>query len=220
LSKRVVRRPIEADDVSGVIKPLSASQKEALDRSSASRLQVGLRAMAEEARRKGWDSGFEEGFRAGAEMGREHARQEFEDAHRDALREFRLALEAFLARAERAVDAWYERAEEQVAPLAIDIAQAAVCRELATSRDSVYEITREALRRVRQGTSVRVRANPLDAPILEKRRGQLLEEVASVRGLEIVPDRLIESGCEVDTVGGVIDARIDAYFDRLREEAA
>lgn len=88
------------------------------------------------------------------------------------------------------------------------------------SRESIVEITKQALQEVRHGTEVRVRVSPIDSSVLESRKAEILEAVSNIRQLIIVPDLKIVSGCEVDTDGGVIDARVESYLARLEEEAA
>ena len=47
-----------------------------------------------------------------------------------------------------------------------------------------------------------------------------LIHTTGVRGLEVVPDFRILAGCEVESAGGVVDARVESFLDRLEEEAA
>ncbi len=220
MSKYVEGSGKETKSFREAIQPLTESQRESLKRAQSSRLHIGLKAITEEAYKKGLDEGFDVGYQDGLAKGEAIGLARFEAAHSEAFQEFRDALEAFVSRIEVAIDDWYMRAEDEVAALTVQIAERAICRELEQSRESVYEIVKEALECLRVGAEVRVRLNPLDVSVLYGRREQLIAEVANVRSIEIVPDLKIESGCEIETTGGVIDGRISTFLNRLQERAA
>lgn len=189
-------------------------------RSSSERMRSGLNAMFEKAKAEGFAAGRLEGFQAGHEDGLAQGLREFEQAHQTEIENFRKALVDFVATITPSLDAWYEKAEERLSTLAVEIARRALCQELSVSRDSIIEITRQALQEVRHGTEVRVRVNPIDCSVLEARKTEILESVSSIRELVIVPDLKVVSGCEIETDGGVIDATPESYLARLEEEAA
>lgn len=189
-------------------------------KSGTAKVQAGMQAMFENAKVEGFEAGVIEGREVGRQEGLELARFEFEQAHHAEIQKFHLALEAFVDRAQASIDDWYCQAEEGLTSLAIEIARRALCEELQTSRDSVLSITRQALEEVRHGTDVRVRVNPMDASILESRRADILSSISDIRGLEVVPDLHVAAGCQIETDGGVIDARVHSYLARLAQEAA
>lgn len=176
------------------------------------RTQSPVKSAFEQAKKEGYEAGYTEGVLQG--------RAEVEAAHALALSEFRDRLRDFVAKTEGAIDNWYAKSEEALSTLAIDIARKAICCELAASRESVLDITKEALAEIRNGTEVRIRVNPSDVGVLESRRQELLEAISGVRNLEIVSDRSIGAGCEIDTPSGTIDATVVTYLNRLTLEAA
>lgn len=216
---RVLRNADEAVPFRDTLSSIDPALKPA-HRSSSERMQSGLNLMFEKAKAEGFAAGRLEGFQVGHEDGVAKGLADFEEAHQQAIHEFRQSLEDFVAGITPSLDAWYQRAEERLSTLAVEIARRALCQELSLSRESIVEITKQALQEVRHGTEVRVRVSPIDSSVLESRKAEILEAVSNIRQLIIVPDLKIVSGCEVDTDGGVIDARVESYLARLEEEAA
>lgn len=189
-------------------------------KTGSSKLQAGMQAMYEKSKAEGYQAGLIEGREIGRIEGTAQAEVDFQEAHRAEIQKFHLALEAFVDRAQASVADWYAAAEESLTSLAIEISRRALCQELDQSRESVLAITKKALEEVRHGTDVRIRVNPMDASILESHREEILSSVSDVRGLEVVPDLHVASGCQIETDGGVIDARIQSYLARIAQEAA
>jgi flagellar biosynthesis/type III secretory pathway protein FliH len=138
----------------------------------------------------------------------------------EAVEEFRGALIGFVARAQSAVEAWKADSERRVAGIVMEIARRALAQELSMSRESVLSLVKEALKEVVHGGEVVVRINPLDAGILLGKKDEILAACSTVRGIEIATDLGIEYGCRIETTGGVIDAEVGTYLDRLEEAAA
>lgn len=220
MSKPVVGQIANTFEFGSALETVSDSVVAAQRRGGNAKLKAGLDAMFERARSEGFSAGLVEGRFEGKQEGVRNAEREFHEAHRSEIERFHLALEAFVERANESVEAWYLEAEQTLTALAIEIARRALCSELETSRESILAITHEALEEVRHGTSVRIRVNPVDASILESHREEILAKVSGIRGLEVVPDLHIAGGCEIETDGGVIDARVHSYLARLAQEAA
>lgn len=180
------------------------------------RLKAGIQAVLEKARQEGLELGRADGHAEGYAVGQADGLAAFEAARAEEVASLRRSLEEFVA----GLDAWYAEAEESLADLALQIAREALADELQASRESVLAIAKRAVAEVRQGTSVRLRANPLDCPTLEAHREDVIQAATGVRGLEVVPDFRILAGCEVESAGGVVDARVESFLDRLEEEAA
>jgi flagellar biosynthesis/type III secretory pathway protein FliH len=220
LSKNVVRDGARTTGFTETLNLVDESLLKSKHSPGSARIQSGLHAMFEKARLEGFEAGKESGFELGSAEGRMQGKEEFERAHCEALDQFRMALEDFVSRAETAINDWYVKTEDTLTTLAIEIARRAMCQELEASRDSVLEIARNALAVVRHGTDVRVRVNPMDAAALNARKEQILTHVSGIRNLEVVADLNVPSGCEIETDGGVVDARIESYLARLAKEAA
>ena len=101
--------------------------------------------------------------------------------------------------------------------LAIEIARRALGKELEAAPDTVVEIAKTVLAEVTEGASVRVRINPTQTAILESHRAELEARASHIHNLEIIPDHHVDGGCMVESDGGVIDARIQTYLQRLAE---
>lgn len=176
-----------------------------------------LEAARLEGRTLGHAEGYEIGRAEGLEAGRREGLAQVEEQHAEALRAFTSELRRAVADVGVAVETWYDEAERSLAGLAIEIARRALETELQQSPEAVVEIAKAALAEVRQGTRVRIRANPFAASALEARRDEVLRAAMEVRELEIVGDATIASGCVLDSDGGVVDARIDAFLSRLAD---
>jgi flagellar biosynthesis/type III secretory pathway protein FliH len=148
------------------------------------------------------------------------AESRVQELYGEAIDEFRGALTGFVARAQSAVDAWRADAEKRVASVVMEVVRRAICEELALSRESIVKIVSQAMDEVVHGGDVVVRVNPLDAGILLGKREEILAACSNIRGLEVVTDLAIESGCRIETTGGVIDAEIATYLERIEEAAA
>ncbi len=180
-----------------------------------------LRADAlEQGRAEGHGTGYDEGFRAGQEAGLELAKADFEAE----VAAVRARLVEIVERAERAIDDWLEEAADHYAGVALEVARRALAAELAVGRESIVALAKEALGELREGTTVRMHVNPGDASLLESHRQQILQAVAGIKKLEIVSDDAVEAGCMVESEFGMVDARVEAYLDRIasqvRREAA
>jgi flagellar biosynthesis/type III secretory pathway protein FliH len=208
-----------ATQVGGFLETLSTvdpATVQKVKKRGSDRLKAGIQAVLEKARQEGLELGRAEGHAEGYAVGQAEGRTAFEASHAEELASLRRALEEFVA----GLDAWYAEAEESLADLALQIAREALADELQTSRDSVLAIAKRAVAEVRHGSSVRLRANPLDCPTLEANRDDVIQAAKGVRKLEVVPDFRILAGCEVESDGGVVDARVESFLDRLEDEAA
>jgi flagellar assembly protein FliH len=87
---------------------------------------------------------------------------------------------------------------------------------------------RHALLRSASAETVRIRVHAADLESVKAHREELLTLVDGIRQLEIVADRRVgPGGCVVETLGGVVDARVETQLDEVesalracREEAA
>ncbi|MBS1714733.1 MAG: hypothetical protein JST30_10405 [Armatimonadetes bacterium] len=224
MSRRVV---FGGSGASGFTETLSTIEDDVLvsgRRSGSARLQANAQAIFDKARESGLAEGREAGrqlgFEEGYVEGTERAGADFEREHSARLLEFSEALEGVVEHVRKAVEGWYAAAESSLQTLAVEIARRAIAQELGQSRESVLDITRQALAEIRHGTSVRIRLNPVDCSILESRRMDVLGAAANVDGLEVVADPSVLAGCVIETTGGTIDATVEGYLDRVEREAA
>lgn len=171
------------------------------------------------AQSEGYIEGLRQGEEVGLARGLAESQRQFEEAHAGLIEEFAAKLNEFVDETEASLQDWYRAAESRLAVLATEIARRAIRRELENSRESILEIAKQALSEVSPGSRVRIRCNPWDGSILESRRDELTSALVGVRGLEIVEDGSLTGGCIVETDGGVVDASVDGYLERLSDAA-
>lgn len=160
--------------------------------------------------KKAEESGFEEGFEAGLEAGKEQAMLEFQQTVSRHLTEFVNDLDAKGSALTQAIQDWYLRSEQQLAELSIYVAERILCKELELSRDSVVEITREALQEVTHATEVRIRVNPFDAESIRMHQEELMSASKQIRNVQIVTDPEISGGCRIESDAGTVDASLES----------
>ena len=74
-------------------------------------------------------------------------------------------------------------------------------------------VTRNALRRVVEGGTLRIRVNAEDLQTVRGNREELLTLVDNIRHVEIIEDRRVGAGgCIVETDAGSIDARLETQL--------
>ncbi len=178
-----------------------------------------LEKLREVALTEGREAGYHEGFAEGQQEAFEATRL----AHEAGVVAFRIALDEQAARVEDRVQEWYREAEVGLAALATAVAARVIGREISQSPEVVIQIAREALQAISAVDKVRIRVNPFDAPILEKKKALILAANPTVRGVEIVDDPAIEGGAKIESDAGLIDAtvrtQLELAFDSLRRAA-
>ena len=171
----------------------------------------------EAARAQGYAVGWAEGRReaqqradADAAAAADHARRAEEQREL----EHRAVVEALSAAAEElraAVEDVCARIGAQAAELALAVTEELLGRELATLEDPGADVVRRVLSVVPEGATPQVRVHPSvgASPAVAR---------LAERGLHVVPDPAMEPhDAVVETDHNIIDLRIPAALDRLRE---
>lgn len=210
------RRVIAAPDALGAA---MARTPDLRDGRGEDRVARGAFAVAAEAARltgraQGWSVGWSEGMAAAREnaerelsAGQERARAE--DARRAAHVE---AATAGLRRAASELEAHLERVEARLADQAVELALAVTAAVLgdAAAGQSAAEVVRRALAQVEAGETAVVRLSPACAAEVDTAS---LPASVSVR-----PDASLSTGeALVDLVDGVVDLRLGAALERVRQ---
>jgi len=157
------------------------------------------------------------GMEAGYAVGVAQAHAELDATHAEMIAAFAQDMQAMVNQTQADVSAWYVEAESRLATLGIEIAQRAISHELLIHPEAVVEIAKDVLREVTNGTSVRLRVNPVQTAVLDSRKEDIIAAISHIRDLEIVGDPSIQNGCVAEGESGVVDGRIETYFDRLVE---
>lgn len=203
---------------------------EELKKNKEQAIQLGYHHGRERGHSEGYLAGHQEGIENGYVEGQALAQAEAERAlaegreaiareKEEIIGSLKQSLEELVDGMHDAMRAWKQEAAHAHALFGLEVARRAIGQELRLSRESVLEIARLAMSELHQGTEFRVLVNPADIPFLEEHRSDITEVLTHVRGLDIVADRSIVGGCIVESQGGTIDARIEAYLQRLAEHA-
>lgn len=209
MSRNILGRATKAGSFSEAMPPLSELPPP--EARGKSKIADFVNRQREEIRQAARAEGYEEGFRSGLEDGAERAFVEAEARYREEI----AAFAERLAEHEQAFEDFVGECERRLAILAIVIAERLVRRELEHSREAAYDIARDVVSEIRDGTRIRIRVNPMDAGLIEGRKAEILEACSGLRTIDVVVDRSIQAGCVVETDAGLIDGRIEAALERL-----
>ncbi len=167
-----------------------------------------------DAQRRGFDAGWAEGYATGKAAAEDECRAEKERF----CAEYRAELTEFLSTlAERTQGVWLD-AEPQIIAFVLEIARKVVKNEAAINPDVVVSVVRNALRRVVDSETVRIRVNVADLETVRNARADLLTVIDGLRNVEIVEDRRVaEGGCVLETSAGTIDAQLPTQFRMVEE---
>ena len=165
--------------------------------------------IAQEAQQQGYQAGYDAGYANGVQLAEQAVGQQ---AQRDRTA-YQADIAAFIAHIEAERQrAWLEM-EPQVVSLVFDLAKHVIKQEVEVSRDISLAVVRNALRRVADAGTLRIRVSPDDLQTVRGSREELLTLVDNIRHVEIIEDRRVGAGgCIVETEGGNIDARLEAQI--------
>ena len=161
-------------------------------------------ALEEAARLQGYNVGFEQGQAAG------YAEAERHTSHQLA------QLSALIANIHENHATFFRGAERQVVDLALQIAAKVVEREVENMPDLAVNVIRSALDEMDARTAVRVRVNPADYEVLQRRWQSVVPSAVPADRIELQPDEKVQSGGGViETTHGQVDAQLDTKLAQL-----
>lgn len=161
-------------------------------------------AAEEAARVQGYQIGYEQGYSAGIA------------AAEAAMEPLLQRLGALLSSIHENHTAFYRAAERQVVDLALQIAQKVVEREVENMPDMAVNVIRAALEEMDARTAVRVRVNPDDAELLQRRWSSVVPSGVSPERIELQPDgRIQPGGGVIETTHGQVDAQLATKLEQL-----
>jgi flagellar biosynthesis/type III secretory pathway protein FliH len=213
LSKHIVRGNSTAKSFEQSV--VALSELPPPDQRKGNRIAEVIRKQKEEVRQKAFAEGYEQGFAQGRSEGYEEGKNEADTRYGLEIGSFVDRLRQAESEFEGVIAAWLGQAEEQLAALAVIIAERVLRSELQSSRESVLGIAKDAVSEVRHGTSVRIRVNPFDSTLVEGRSAEIMAACAGLRSIEVVSDPAIAGGCVIESAGGLVDARIDHALERI-----
>lgn len=165
--------------------------------------------LTEEEKQRAFDIGYQEGLDKGHVKGVEKGILEVQKQYQEEIAHFSQELQQKRDEVLQVAHIWCENAEHRLADLAIVIAAKVLRKELEIQRDSVVEIAKEAISMVTKNTSVKIRINPFDRPVLEEKKQELIDASLCLDQIEIIDDPNIFGGCAIETDDAVIDARVE-----------
>jgi flagellar assembly protein FliH len=167
-------------------------------------------------------SAFKEGHEAGFQIGFNEGLQQAKNQEQIILQNFQTELVSLIRRIEASVSIWFEKAESNLADLSFEVAKKIINEELSLHPEWIYSIAKDALQRVINSNTVRIRVNPFHVSELEKRQTDLIAAASGVQGIEILGDESLDRGSLIiESENGIVDARIETKFNQLiKEEAA
>lgn len=168
-------------------------------------------AAAETARVAALDAAYLRGVGEGREQG--------EQAERARLRGAMMAAESALDDVRSGESRWLSNVEENIAAIAVAVAQQVVAREVATGTDVVLGIVTRAVQEFGLDQALTIRVNPNDLTSLQSVERESSPEMSSLtRGREArwSSDARIEpGGCVVEGRERIVDGRVDTGLERL-----
>jgi flagellar biosynthesis/type III secretory pathway protein FliH len=114
---------------------------------------------------------------------------------------------------------WLANIEENIAAIAVAIAQQVIARDVATTNDIVLEIVTRAVQEFGLDQALSIRVNPGDMESLQSAERTATEEMNAItKGREVrwLADARIEpGGCVVEGRERIVDGRVDTALERL-----
>ncbi len=198
-------------DDNGIDKQARATIAKALDKAKAieSEAQAVLaqaRKKAEEIESRAYDEGFAQGRVDGEELGK----KQFEAMAR--------RLEKLIEKIGLEGTRILPKYEIQMVELSLAIARRVIGEELKTGPDAVLSCIKSAMKKVIEGSSVRIHLNPDDMQLIE---GKIKDNLQPPGGhqVEMVSDATIgKGGCLIETEFGLIDATLESRWRAIEEE--
>ncbi|MCC7052685.1 MAG: hypothetical protein IT355_05420 [Gemmatimonadaceae bacterium] len=146
-------------------------------------------------------------------------REQGEMAERARLRGAMLAAESALDDVRAGEARWLAHIEENIAAIAVAVAQQVIVREVSLSNDIVFGMVTRAVQEFGLDQPLTIRVNPGDHESLnaaDRSDDTELARTTAPRELRWVPDARIEpGGCVVEGRERIVDGRVDTSLERL-----
>ncbi len=180
------------------------SQAPAPRRSRIEEILLESEKKIEVAVKHAYERGHAEGFRKGIEK-----REKELAAMAEALKKLLLEVENI----RRSI---LERGEARVLNLVIAVARKIIRQEMATDRDVILGVLREAVKNVLDRDRIKIRLNPLDHERMSKLTPALIAGFEGIRSIALEADEAIgPGGAVIETAFGEIDATIEQQLEEI-----
>ncbi len=159
-------------------------------------------AIAETARKEGFEQGKQEGFAAGQETARPLID----------------AMNGLIAELTGVRSQFYQNAETEMIDLVVAVTKTVFGVMVEVEPALVHHVITEAVGKLQAKEELNIKVAPDDLEEAEKVRPQLSEMVENIDRVTFAADpNLARGGCLVETNIGAIDARIETQLDAVRE---
>jgi flagellar assembly protein FliH len=153
---------------------------------------------------------YQKGFTEGEKTGIESCAQQIEPVLE--------GLHQALVQVQNLRQKMYHAIEKEVVELALAIARKVVCQEVATNKDLVVCVAKEALSKVKVPGQITLKLNPSDLQVINDTKSHLEHLKNHIDKINFESEETIPSGgCVIETTMGKIDARLEKQFEVLEE---
>lgn len=167
--------------------------------------ELELQEIQQQAQSLGYEAGFSEGKKEGLTAA--------EAEYRETIHMSREVLEQVYGEKDQII----AEAEPFLVTLSTEIARKILQEELQLNPEAVIRLVQKMILRAKERESLTVCVNPLDFPLVQNQRLQLLSMVSEQAEVKILPDSSIQQGgCIIRTTQGSLDARIDSQLDEIK----
>ncbi len=106
--------------------------------------------------------------------------------------------------------------EPELARLSVSIAEKIIGEEMQLNRDTVINIIKNAMQKVKSSEEVTIKVNPDDLDYVNENRDVFTRLVEGLKSLEITSDpRVDKGGCMIETNLGSADARVSTQLEAI-----
>ena len=107
----------------------------------------------------------------------------------------------------------YEKIESDVVEMSLMISRKIIYRILEQEQEIVVAIAKEAIKKASDREMLKIKINPADLEIMNKKRSELLQCMDGIKGIIFEEDESItQGGCLIETNQGDVDARIESQL--------
>ncbi|MEA3279450.1 MAG: FliH/SctL family protein [Thermodesulfobacteriota bacterium] len=109
-------------------------------------------------------------------------------------------------------------AEKEAVDLSMAIARKIVCHEIATNKETVLCVVKEALKKIVDSDKILIKINSADIQYVKDHEIRFAELFDNIENIEFEPDDTVPSGgCVIKTNSGDIDARLEKQLQAIEE---
>ncbi len=111
----------------------------------------------------------------------------------------------------------FEESEKGIIKLSLAVAKEVINREVSLNEETVVSIAGQAMEKVCQSETIKIKVHPSHLEIMLKARAQFLETINGLKNITLEEDEnLMPGGCMIETeFGGNVDARIDRQLKEI-----